>query len=303
MLSDKIPLFPEFKKVTLKDRDLINDFTTKFESYSDFNFASIFCWDIDNTAKISKLNDNLVLQIKHYTEDRNILTFIGKNKPVSTSLKLLSLYQKLEIVPEVCISPKLKKSNKYLVTEDPGHHDYVLNLEELSLLQGKKFSTMRTKKSKFVRENPEYKIKEIQLSKHKKNILELFDKWVVNQKSEDLHSEERMCLVNALKHHKYLQSISLGLFIKNKLVGFSISEILNKDETYGLLIKTDITYSGISEFLIHETCKVLYEKGFKYINIAQDLNNLKLRDFKNKLRPIKLAKKYTIKLKNEKKQS
>lgn len=40
-----IPKFPEFKKLELSNKEEIENFTSKFPPYSDFNFVSMWCWD------------------------------------------------------------------------------------------------------------------------------------------------------------------------------------------------------------------------------------------------------------------
>jgi len=37
-----LPLFPEFKKLELSDKEAVEKITHKFPSYSDFNFTKIF---------------------------------------------------------------------------------------------------------------------------------------------------------------------------------------------------------------------------------------------------------------------
>lgn len=56
-----IPEFPEFKKLELSDEEKIEKITKKFPPYSDFNFVSMWSWNIYNTVTISQLKKNLVV--------------------------------------------------------------------------------------------------------------------------------------------------------------------------------------------------------------------------------------------------
>ncbi len=57
-----IPEFPNFKKLELSDREEVESVTNKFPPYSDFNFTSMWCWDINEDMRLSKLNGNSPLQ-------------------------------------------------------------------------------------------------------------------------------------------------------------------------------------------------------------------------------------------------
>ena len=41
-----LPEFPQFKKLELSDKEEVEKFTSKFPPYSDFNFVSMWSWDI-----------------------------------------------------------------------------------------------------------------------------------------------------------------------------------------------------------------------------------------------------------------
>src|SRR3989344_4097549 len=101
-----IPEFPKFKKLELSDKDDVEKFTSKFPPYSDFNFYSMWGWDIHNNIKLSRLNDNLVVLFKDYISDDSFLSFIGSKKVIETTHQLISFSKKnykknfLKLVPE-----------------------------------------------------------------------------------------------------------------------------------------------------------------------------------------------------------
>ena len=61
-----IPQFPEFKSLELSDKKDIESFTKRFPPYSDFNFVSMWSWDIKEEIRISQLNGNLVVRFTDY---------------------------------------------------------------------------------------------------------------------------------------------------------------------------------------------------------------------------------------------
>ena len=58
--------FPNFKKLGLEDKPLIESFVKRYLPYSDFNFVSLWSYDTDNSYEISYLNKNLVIKQDDY---------------------------------------------------------------------------------------------------------------------------------------------------------------------------------------------------------------------------------------------
>ena len=74
-----IPEFPQFKPLTLSDKESIERITQKYPPYSDFNFMSMRCWDIKGKIKISKFNNNLVVRFTDYLKGNPFFSFWGDN--------------------------------------------------------------------------------------------------------------------------------------------------------------------------------------------------------------------------------
>lgn len=72
-----IPEFPQFKVLELSDKGDIEVFTKKFPPYSDFNFVSMWSWDIKGDMRISQLNDNLVVRFTDYLTGNPFFSFFG----------------------------------------------------------------------------------------------------------------------------------------------------------------------------------------------------------------------------------
>lgn len=58
-----IPAFPDFKKVEVSDRGVVEAHTHKYDPYSDFNFTSLWAWDTSNERMISESNGNRILRL------------------------------------------------------------------------------------------------------------------------------------------------------------------------------------------------------------------------------------------------
>ncbi len=81
-----IPVFPNFKKLELSDKKEVEKFTSEFPPYSDFNFISMWIWDIADNMMISQLNKNLVVVFNDYLSGKPFISFLGKNKISETTL-------------------------------------------------------------------------------------------------------------------------------------------------------------------------------------------------------------------------
>lgn len=74
-----IPEFPKFKHIELIDKEEIEQITHKYPPYSDFNFVSMWSWDIKGEIRISKLNNNLVVRFTDYLSGNPFFSFLGDN--------------------------------------------------------------------------------------------------------------------------------------------------------------------------------------------------------------------------------
>ena len=75
-----LPEFPKFKSIDLTDKKEIEEINKKFPPYSDFNFVSMWCWDIKGEMHISILHDNLVVKFTDYLTGDPFFSFFGNNK-------------------------------------------------------------------------------------------------------------------------------------------------------------------------------------------------------------------------------
>src|SRR3990167_9981485 len=96
-----IPEFPHFKKLELADKKDVEKFTQKYPPYSDFNFVSMWSWDIKGEMRLSTLNNNLVVRFTDYLTGEPFYSFLGDNKVNETAEKLLDFTLEEEIKPKL----------------------------------------------------------------------------------------------------------------------------------------------------------------------------------------------------------
>ena len=106
-----IPQFPEFKKLELSDKEEIQKMTQKYPPYSDFNFVSMWSWDIKGEMRISVLNENLVVRFTDYITGKLFYSFLGDNEVSETAKKLLDLSKAEGLTPELKLIPEHSVKN------------------------------------------------------------------------------------------------------------------------------------------------------------------------------------------------
>lgn len=299
-----IPQFPQFKKLTLKDKSEVESITEKYEPYSDFNFVSVWSYNTTNSIKVSILNGNLVFLFSDYLTNQNFLTFIGSGDVLDTIEKLLSyahdnnLLTELQMIPEVCVQNILNTPHAFNVREEISHHDYILDIEKIKTYAGNDFRAKRNFVNRFVKLYKEDAVvTQLDLNKWlvRRKILKVLKVW--KKQTDQTKGEianEMVAIHRVLRYAKKIDIFALGVFIKNKLVGFSINELTH--EKYGIIHyeKADKDFVGIFPFLKQQTAIILSELGCSFINYEQDLGIEGLRKAKKSYCPVGFLKKYTI---------
>src|SRR3989338_336225 len=295
-----IPEFPKFKKIELSDKADIEKFTFKFPYYSDFNFYSMWCWDIYNKVKISQLNNNLVVLFSDYISNEIFLSFIGEHKVLETTFELILFSKKnykknfLKLIPEELFL-RFKGSNLVVKTERDSF-DYIYLVEHLANMKNWHKNTSGKRIRGFIKTLSNYVVKhssidEISPEQHK----EMFKKWA-ESKNINNHFE-----LNEFKAFKKLLEVfdknlrSVSLYENEKMIGFTLYEILSNNYAISHFAKADKRHhSAIYDLLNWEEAKHLYSLGIKYFNWEQDLGIPSLRYSKIKYKPAFFLKKLIV---------
>lgn len=296
-----IPNFPKFKKLMLTDKEQIERITSKFAAYSDYNFVSLWSYNIEDDINLSILNNNLVIRFRDYLTNEKFYSFIGKNNIIHTIDTLLKLSEKeglppiLKLIPEESVL--IKNLKEYNIEEDRDNHDYILSATEHTGLVTSKYYKHRKLVKKFFRENPFSQIKILDLGNQNTadEILELFKLWTVktNKNIEDTE-HELIALKRTLKNYSSLNLLSLGLYNKDKFIGFIIADKNHHAYIESHFLKYLPGFNGLNHLFHHVLAKYSNADGVNFINIEQDLGIDGLRRAKESAKPIKYLKKYSI---------
>jgi uncharacterized protein len=301
-----LPQFPEFKMLEMSDWTDVEKITKQYKPYSDFNFISMYSWDVDTEMQISELNGNLVVKFSDYITAEPFYSFLGKNKTTETSLALLDLSEKegiqlsLKMVPEISLS-EIDQSI-FKIDEDRDHFDYILGLEKLSDFKASSMNDHASFSRRFVEAHGDVitiKTLDLQDPSHRAEVTALTTVWMKNKAEQNKsfldHLEDavkRYLLITKDNYHESF--VSVGIFREDKLIAMTINEMVDEDYSICHFMKGDNAFKGIYSHLVTSTCQEVLKNGRKFINFEQDLGMKNLRQAKKTYEPVDFLKKYTL---------
>jgi uncharacterized protein len=300
-----IPEFPEFKKLEISDKNEVEILTRDHPPYSDFNFTSMWSWNIHDEMKLSNLNGNLVVKFNDYVTGKPFYSFLGIKDVSLTVQKLLNysisedLNPELRLIAEEAINET--DPDSFVMREDQDNADYILSVDDLCKYEGGRFMNKRNYLNRF-KKNHASSTKLIDLSdpEIKEKIISLFRLWHAQKGLEEIYvKHEYNSLARFLDLKDYSSMISVGIFIEDKLVAFWLLEKINEEYCISHYEKANVgEYVGIYSYLVNESAKLLKERNIKFINFEQDLGIPGLRESKRSYSPCAYLKQYTLSYRN-----
>jgi uncharacterized protein len=302
-----IPQFPDFKKLELSDREEVKAFTSHYAGYSDFNFTSMWCWTGKNELELSRFQNNLIVKFCDYIYGKEFYSYLGKDNVSELAKKLLdhSLSKGLEpilkLVPEDAIAGLDRAIFK--IEESLDNFDYILDINALIEMKGQKLHNHAGFKRRFSETHGDFIQSQVFNScggEYLVELTQLAELWIKNKirESKEVTPEpeivalKRICeLEDSIDDFKIL-TVSHD----NKIIAFTIDELLEGEYAIRHFMKADTSYKGIYSYLVSESAQMLTLSGKKYLNIEQDLGLDNLRQAKKSYRPIAYLKKYTVAL-------
>ncbi len=291
-------------RLTLKDKKLFNEFLSFFRhELSVYAFENIYIWGKFYNIRWAIIKDNLCVffrdkfgcflylpplsQKKDYTviaEVFKIMDGINANKNMS----------RIENVEEedIPLYRKLGYECRYKST------DYICKKEDLASLQGDKFKSKRACFNYFVKHyaNSEY----VPFSLESQDAcLELFELWASQRKAKlddkiyrGMIDDSKACLNFLFDNYRGLNIVGKMVRIEGKIKAFSFGFKLNQDTFCILYEITDLSIKGLAQFIFRKFSAEL--KGFRYINIMDDLGLGNLKKVKLSYYPVKLIPAYIV---------
>ena len=183
------------------------------------------------------------------------------------------------------------------IDDDRDMWDYILYLDRMEKLEGKKFKRIRNAKNSFEK-NYSYTIEDI--------TPEIFNElWQFHVSAEknlqsrvdsvDTAQDDSDQFLFAIEHWNELKNL-FGFVIRvdGKIVAYVLDEIIDETHSIGLFAKADYKFDGVNQFAYWYDAKISLERGLLTQNLMDDVGEENLRYFKEHLCPLVMLKKYIV---------
>lgn len=291
-----IPQFPEFKKLELNDREEVESFTARFPPYSDFDFASIWSWDVKEEMGVSQLNGSLVIKFTDYVTGQPLLSFLGEKNLNDTARELIrhTTEGSLALVPEVSVTaldPAI-----FRIEESREHFDYVCNVANHIEYSDPKLKSHRKLLRQFTASHPNFEHVSLNMTTEEvqRDVARVYTQW--NETRGFLTVSEAFAFERFLAATAVLPYTAVGVRVDGRLIAFHVASLPSGTCADALFSKADTQYRGVYAALDHVVALDLIKKGYSHMNIQQDLGIPNLRKAKMSLHPEYFLRKYTISL-------
>ncbi|OPX95314.1 MAG: hypothetical protein A4E58_02178 [Syntrophorhabdus sp. PtaB.Bin006] len=303
MLMSNIPQFPAFKPIELEDRDVFRNFFRTYKAVtSELTFTNLFIWRFHYSFQWTLHKDWIIILC---TEGENGVCAL---EPVGPSSRAEVTRMLLEWMGDEKgeRNPRIERADERLAGEVEGiegisvepardHFDYVYLRDELIRLAGSKYRSKRNHINQLLRG---YSFRYAPLdSEHVGDCLELQEKWCRLRRCEDDLNllGEWEAVREILMSYENLDVQGGVVTIENKVMAFTIGEMLNDETVVVHIEKADPDIPGLYPVINQQFCENNWQDA-RYINREQDLGVPGMREAKLSYYPDHLVKKYRITL-------
>jgi hypothetical protein len=293
------PLYPDFKPISLEDRDQITLCLHQSPPVtSELTFTNLFIWrhhyhfrwclSADTLLIIGQIGDDLSFALPPVGKDdlspafEQLFDFLGNQA------------QRPEIhrVPEQ-LAQSYAGSLPFEVIPDPANNDYVYRSESLIQLSGRKYHRKRNQLKQF-RKKYSYRYQALG-SDMIEACLDLEEQWCRLRSCMEhpaLLNEER-AIREVLLHFDKLDCLGGVISVDDKVVAFSLGEKLNPDTAVIHFEKANPEFTGSYAVINQEFCQDAWS-DFIYVNREQDLGESGLRQAKLSYYPDHMSNKVIL---------
>lgn len=287
------------KKLAELSNDQVSDFHTLIHPFNSFLLPSImYLWYNQKDGSRSFAADTYGLALLHPYSEKPFWTLSSR-----TEINQEHLLEAKYIINAVHPTNELRFSTVNDVADswtiatykdNIDHFDYIYNVDDLANCLGKKYEdTRRHVRRFFDLYGKDLKIQTCrswgELQPYKKAAYELFDDWtnLATEGSKDYRDEERAfhLFFNADSTHLFGDIVAILFFYQDKLIGYSINEIYDKQYALNHFHKSNLNLSSIGHYTFYSVAQILRQNGVDFLNFQEDCGIGGLRAFKHKMRP------------------
>ena len=183
------------------------------------------------------------------------------------------------------------------VDKDRDNWDYILHIDRMEKLEGKKFKPFRNAVNAFEK-NYEYEVEEI--------TPKIFDELRAFQSSaeknlqarvkklEDARDDDASFLFSLDHWDDFNDLFGFVVRVDGQIFAYLLDELIDETYSIGLFAKANYDFRGANQFAYWYDAKINAERGVLTQNIMADIGEENLRFFKEHLYPLVMMKKYMV---------
>jgi len=298
-----IAAFPEFKTLELLDKEIFREFFKEYKpKISELTFTNLFVWRTHYKFQWSIYNDWLVIVSLEGEFGTYAMEPVGPS-PRDEVTRVVLEWMREEKKEK---NPRIERADERTVSEIEGvqgiiieptrdHFDYVYLREDLVNLAGNKYRSKRNHINQLLR-TYSYQYSDL-APDHIQDCIELQEKWCILRRCEDDMNllGEWDAVKEILSSYESLDVQGGVVTIENKVMAFTIGQMLNDDTAVVHIEKADPEIPGLYPVINQQFCENNW-KDVRFINREQDLGMPGLREAKLSYYPDHMVKKFRITL-------
>ncbi|MDO5602561.1 MAG: phosphatidylglycerol lysyltransferase domain-containing protein [Oscillospiraceae bacterium] len=302
----------DYHKVTAADAAWARPILLAADKVScEYTFANIFMWSHIYHTRLT-LHDGLVIVRYEDPEQKEdspySYLFPAGEGDIASALE--------EIIRETTDAGKKfqifsisEKEKQWMENTFPGRFDYVMSRDEadylyesaaLRELKGKKLQKKRNHVSRFIRENPDYQVEELN-GQNLEEVMAFNNQWanLYDNRGDEGIAEEHKAVELVLRHYRELGLSGCLLRVKGKIAAFSYGSPVSNRVFDVHVEKALYDVTGAYNMINREFARRFCE-NYEYINREDDVGSEGLREAKLSYHPTFLEYKYIATLKGMK---
>ena len=279
----------DFQRLSLEDKPVFDKHFSNYPpSHSDYLFTTMMSWLDYGNYQYALIDGNLII----LTEIDGVIRFrppVGKQqKQVFENVMQLAEKQSPESTISLIDFQTKNKMIDYFPQLTFGEHrdyfEYVYLTSELADLPGAKFSKIRNRLNKFVKNTP-YTTEPI-TEENMNEVKEFLKRWCLwkDCESDELLENERKAILFSITHFFYLNLSGIAIRVNDDIEAISVFEPMTSDTAVVHYEKGSPDYDGIYKAINMETAKRL-QPIYQFINRESDMGREGLRKAKTSYRP------------------
>ncbi len=296
-----IPEFPNFKAIELQDRDLFQEYLTRYPpEISELSFTNLFIWRKSGGLNWSIYRDWLLLQ----SQDAGGIYFYPPIGPAPRQEVVRFLLDWMRTQPEIAV-PRIERAERALADEFDGaadltieptrdQFDYIYRSEDLIKLAGRKYHRKRNHLKHFMEAYPDF-IYTALTPEHMEACRAVARQWYCMNRCEDDMDllGELEAVESALENFAELQLSGGVIYLRGEIVAFTVGEKINPTTAVIHIEKADPDIQGLYAMVNQRFCEQCWGE-VEFINREQDLGDPGLRQAKESYYPERLVEKFRI---------